>query len=592
MFRILALVLGLLICLITGANAQSPTPEPTPVASATPGSQPSPAVSATPEPEVKATPSPSPAAVQVVEGGVAAEFLTARASLEAFMTLMTEAGPLRPDLYLHSQNHLDLSEIPKVVRDEKGVTLCQQLFAILSTANVDLEKLESKVVGDKVVVYKQPSGDSITLQRQTDGRWLFNKESIKAIPRMHKVLANKGKIATFGFEALDVEILGLNGNLWLALLLLPIVSFLCGSIVVMILRSSIGRLFGNQLGMSVVLQKKALKPLGWLFASFVMWAGLSLLDIPSKLLFGLAVVVKVWATAAAIVSAFRLSDAASLYLNKLSSKTSTKIDDMLIPLARRTFKALVIILGALFLAQNLDIEVWSLFAGFSIFGAMIALAGQDLVKNFFGSITVLLDQPFAVGDWIVVEGIEGTVEDVGFRSTRIRTFYDSLISLPNSRLITASVDNYGKRNYRRYSKKLSVTRSTSPEKLEAFCEGIRELVRQHPYTRKDSYQVWVNDISDYAIEVLVYVFWSTPDWNTELREKHRFLIDIHRLASTLEVEFAFPSQRILVSRKEETAEAEFDLEMQRGALQQGRGTADGMLQSSLPKDTPPPMVID
>jgi len=212
------------------------------------------------------------------------------------------------------------------------------------------------------------------------------------------------------------------------------------------------------------------------------------------------------------------------------------------------------------------------------------------VKNFFGSVTVLTDQPFAVGDWIVVNGMEGTVEEVGFRSTRIRTFYDSLITLPNSQLITASVDNYGKRNYRRYTKKLAIKWTTSPDVLEAFCEGIRELVRSHPYTRKDSFQVWVNDINDYSLQVLIYIFWRTPDWNTELRERHRFLLDLHRLAKKLDIEFAYPSQRLFMNEEEEDFTTDFLLEDQESARVRGKDVTQGLLQGSLPEKTPPPAV--
>ena len=99
----------------------------------------------------------------------------------------------------------------------------------------------------------------------------------------------------------------------------------------------------------------------------------------------LTVVVKVTICLSLVVAAFRASDAISIYAAKFTAGTSTKFDDMLIPLIRRTVKTLVAIIGLLFMAQNLDIQVWSLFAGFSIFGAMVALAGQDMVKNFFGS---------------------------------------------------------------------------------------------------------------------------------------------------------------------------------------------------------------
>ena len=562
------------------AWSQTPTPEPAPTV-VIPMDSPSPYL----VPEATATP-----ALQSIEP----TFATPRGSLESFMAAMAQAGPLRPDLYVEARSHLNLEDIPAVMRDEQGLSLCQQLYAILLTDARGPRTLKLDPKTQKVTVYQQSSGDKIKMERLKDGRWVVDQESVKLIPKMYLVLGKEGKITLWRLDALDFELLGINGNIWLCLLLLPLLSYLVGRLATLALGSALARLLPKQIGHEILHEKRALRPLGWLFASLVFWIGISALDLPSWLLLILSIVVKIVATWSAILTAFRASDYGAQYAGRLTAKTTTKFDDMLIPLARRTFKTVVGILGLLFLAQNLDIEVWSLFAGFSIFGAMVALAGQDMVKNFFGSVTVLMDQPFTVGDWIVVEGVEGVVEDVGFRSTRIRTFYDSLITLPNSKLITASVDNYGARNYRRYTKKLPILWSTSPEKLEAFCEGIRELVRSHPYTRKDSYQIWVNDVSNYALEILVYVFWAAPDWNTELRERHRFLVDVHRLASELGIEFALPTQKLFLNQPEtatEKIEDTFDLKSFEAVRQQGRDSTKTLLSRSLPKDKPPPEVI-
>ena len=166
-----------------------------------------------------------------------------------------------------------------------------------------------------------------------------------------------------------------------------------------------------------------------------------------------------------------------------------------------------------------------MIAGLGLGGLAFALASKDMVQNLFGSVTILLDRTFAVGDWIIVDGKEGSVESIGFRSTRIRTFYNSMLTVPNSTFITASVDNMGERRYRRLSTKLGLAYETPPDKIEAFCEGVRELVRQHPYMRKDYFHVYFNGYADSALEILVYVFWETPEWSTELRERHRFLLD-------------------------------------------------------------------
>ncbi|HSL84382.1 MAG TPA: mechanosensitive ion channel domain-containing protein, partial [Thermoanaerobaculia bacterium] len=143
-----------------------------------------------------------------------------------------------------------------------------------------------------------------------------------------------------------------------------------------------------------------------------------------------------------------------------------------------------------------------------------------------------------------------------FRSIRIRTFYNSLVTLPNSNLISSSVDNYGARRVRRWSTKLGIAYDTPPAKIEAFCEGIRELIRQHPATWKDSFQVWFNSFGESALEVLLYVFFEVPDWGAELAARHRLGLDILRLGEALGVEFAFPTRTVWLHRVEAGTEAE------------------------------------
>ena len=118
----------------------------------------------------------------------------------------------------------------------------------------------------------------------------------------------------------------------------------------------------------------------------------------------------------------------------------------------------------------MNLPITSLLTGVGIGGLAVALAAQDTVKNVFGSFTVILDQPFDVGDWVVVEGIEGVVAEVGFRSTKILTFYNSIVTLPNSNLINASVDNYGAREFRRWSTRLGVENPQA--EMDAFPNGV------------------------------------------------------------------------------------------------------------------------
>ena len=148
----------------------------------------------------------------------------------------------------------------------------------------------------------------------------------------------------------------------------------------------------------------------------------------------------------------------------------------------------------------------------------------------------------------VIGDVEGTVEELGFRSTRIRTFYNSLVTMPNAELVRATVDNYGRRKYRRYKADLGIAYDTPPEKIDAFCEGIRELIRQHPYTRTDYYQVSFTGYAESSLTIMLYVFFEAPDWSVEMRERHRLLNDILRLAHKLGVEFAYPTQTLYLKR--------------------------------------------
>jgi MscS family membrane protein len=288
------------------------------------------------------------------------------------------------------------------------------------------------------------------------------------------------------------------------------------------------------------------RPGGILAMALVWWAGVLWLGLPVRVLAVLLIAVKFLAAASAVWGAYRVTDVLGEYFAERARGTETKYDDLLVPLVRKSIKIFIFAFGLVFVADNLNVNISSLLAGLGIGGLAFALAAQDTVKNLFGSLTVLLDKPFEVGDWVVIGDLEGTVEEVGFRSTRLRTFYNSLVTIPNANLIATAVDNLGARRYRRWKTTLSLTYDTPPERIEAFCEGVRELVRRHPHTRKDYFHVWANEYAAASLDVLLYVFFETPDWSAELRERHRLFLDILRLAKRVGVEFAFPTQTLHV----------------------------------------------
>ncbi len=164
--------------------------------------------------------------------------------------------------------------------------------------------------------------------------------------------------------------------------------------------------------------------------------------------------------------------------------------------------------------------------------------------------------------------------------------------MPNSILTTTKIDNMGARRYRRMKSMLAVTYDTPPERIEAFCEGIRKIIQLHPYMRKDMYQVYFNEYGAASLDILVYVFWATPDWNTELRERHRFLLDILRLARQLEIEFAYPTQTLYLKRGDVSAPSAqaFKPDMsQQDAFSRGQQEAESIVSQTLGDEIPGPV---
>jgi MscS family membrane protein len=392
---------------------------------------------------------------------------------------------------------------------------------------------------------------------------------------------------------------------WLGLLLLVVAGVILDRIVRIVVGAWVRRLLSRS---AHVREPGAAgsfaKPVGILAMAFSWLLGLGLLDLPPSAQAALAFAARLVLAAAAVWAIYRLVDLVSAHFAGLAAGTETRIDDILIPLLRRAVKIIVLAFFILFVAQNLDIDITSLLAGLGIGGIAFALAAKDTVENLFGSVTVLVDRPFNIGDWVVIGDLEGTVEEIGFRSTRLRTFYNSRISIPNSTLVHSAVDNLGARRYRRVKCMIGVQYDTPPEKIDAFCEGIRELVRRHPYTRKDYYMVYFNAFGASSLDILLYVFHETPDWPTELRERHRLFVDIVRLAHRLGVQFAFPTQTLHLAsvppglggaepqspRPEEAVHA--GARPLEDAVRLGRAEAEAIVRATWPGGTQAPVSFD
>ncbi|MEQ9366745.1 MAG: mechanosensitive ion channel family protein [Leptospirales bacterium] len=287
-------------------------------------------------------------------------------------------------------------------------------------------------------------------------------------------------------------------------------------------------------------------PVGFLAAVGFWFLALLILQFEGTVLSVFTIALQILLGVGAIWLVYGLAGILSDYLTDIAAKTESTLDDQLVPLLTRTLRIFIVIIGVLIVIQNMGVNVLSLLAGLGIGGLAFALAARDAVANFFGSLMILFDRPFQVGDWIRVGGSEGTVEEIGFRSTRIRTFYNSVISIPNSEVANEQIDNMGVRQFRRAVANLGVTYDTPPDTLEAFMEGIKNIIKANPSTRKDYFHVVFKEFGDSALVIMVYFFFKVPDWNNELVERQNIYLEILRLAKELKVEFAYPTQTLHV----------------------------------------------
>lgn len=288
------------------------------------------------------------------------------------------------------------------------------------------------------------------------------------------------------------------------------------------------------------------KPIGYLLVVGFWFLFLFSIDITGtpfkiilfilKILLGLAFVYFVYCFSELVVNLMKF--------NAIQKKAP--IDEQLIPLLLRFFRIFFVALAILFSVQNLGINVMSLIAGLGIGGLALALAAKDTAANLFGSIMIFMDKPFKVGDHIIINGIEGNVEAIGFRSTRIRTWEDSLVTIPNSVVANANIENLGLRRYRRTNMIIGITYDTSPEKMESFLEAIKNILFSHPLVVKELINVGFREFGNSSLNVQMHFYVNVDTFAKNLEVRQLILLDVMRAAKALDVSFAFPTTTLHV----------------------------------------------
>jgi len=236
------------------------------------------------------------------------------------------------------------------------------------------------------------------------------------------------------------------------------------------------------------------------------------------------------------------------FYHEHKAEERTKLDRQLAPILNKVLQSIVVLIGFLHIVTIFGVDPTTVLAGASIGGIAVAFAAQDSVKNMIGTMVIFLDKPFQLDDWIEFGGVEGSVERVGFRSTKIRGADTTLFQVPNSKISEADINNMGLRVFRRYTTEVGVRYDTPPELMDAFIEGIKKLITLHPSSRSQSYNVHFISFGSSSLNIMINVYFKGLDWGQEQESKHILHMGILRLAAALGVQFAFPSTTMMIEQ--------------------------------------------
>lgn len=240
-----------------------------------------------------------------------------------------------------------------------------------------------------------------------------------------------------------------------------------------------------------------------------------------------------------------VSTSSNLFLF-LKENTNIKIDEILIPFLSRALQFIIFAIAFSIVLQEFDYHIGGLITGLGIGGLAISLAAQDAIANLFGGVVIVTEKPFTIGDWIMTPSVEGTVEDISFRSTKVRTFDQALVVVPNATLANEPITNWSKMGKRQISFNLRLTYNTSRTQIEKITEQIKAVLKKHEGIHPETILVSANDFQDNGMDIMVYCFTKTTEWDQHLAVKENVNLEILDIIEQHKAEIAIPTQKLYV----------------------------------------------
>lgn len=477
-----------------------------------------------------------------------------RATLTTFINAFKQPRVgVTPDPIEEAVKCLDLREIPEEYRQVKGFELASQLLEIIeSVENFHLEDVPSTTAGVSYSLFRSQTGE-VLIARQPNGEWLFAQETVRAAPLLMVAVDNErnnygsatltqadsvgAQIRGWVPNSLKKRTLGLERWQWLGLCILLVLGILVGTVVKTVVTWLLGKILRRRYEALTDEDLKILNaPLGLLAFVIIFRAGLRALALTQGSIGFLRTVMFLLTAFAIIWLIYRLVNTVAARLQAKALETESQADDLLVPFVSVIVRIGVVLVGLIIVAENLDFNVAGLIAGLGIGGIAIALASQETLSNFFGSLVLMIERPFMADDRVTVGGVQGTVKEVGIRSTKIQTFDDSIVTVPNSNVVKNNIVNDGLRHHRNWVVKFSVPYQNGADKIEGFCKSIEDIIKQSKFLDNKEFNLHIFDVTPPTVVIRVEINFAEDAFEFELNARQQFIMDVLRLADKSEIE--------------------------------------------------------
>lgn len=236
------------------------------------------------------------------------------------------------------------------------------------------------------------------------------------------------------------------------------------------------------------------------------------------------------------------------HIHKITNKFGDKISAEVANFVIKSIRFFIIIIAGIALLQEWGYNVSGFLASMGLIGMAFALAAKDTAANLFGSMVIFIDKPFKIGDWIMTPDVEGTIETIGIRSTKVRTFAQALVTVPNATLANSAILNWSRMGKRRIKMNIGITYDTPAKSIENIIKEIKEMLANNDNIHDDVIMVNFSEFAASSLNIFCYYFTKTTNWSEFLEVREETYLEIMKIVENNGSSFAFPTQTLHIDK--------------------------------------------